>query len=243
MTTYLRRYWIIPLSLLLGIFVGLPLLAPVLMHIGWEISARVIYFIYSWTCHQLPERSFFFFGSRLTYSMAEIQNAWHVTSDPAILRQFIGNQVMGWKVAWSDRMVSMYTSLWLFGILWWPFRLKLKTLPWWGFILFLMPMAVDGTSHFLSDLSGIGLGFRDNNLWLAGITLHILPEAFYVGDAWGSFNSLMRLLTGLMFGFGLVWYTYPYFDKLINPVSQSMEKGVISLQTKTNENLTHEPRE
>jgi len=175
--------------------------------------------------------------------MAEIQNAWYVSSDPAILRQFIGNPGMGWKVAWSDRMVSMYTSLWLFGILWWPFRRKLKTLPWLDLILFLMPMAVDGTSHFLSDLSGIGLGFRDNNLWLAVITRHILPEAFYIGDAWGSFNSLMRLLTGLMFGFGLVWYTYPYFDKLFNPGYQSMVKDVIRLQTKTNENLTHEPKE
>ena len=33
---------------------------------------------------------------------------------------------MGWKVAWSDRMVSMFTSLWVFGIFWGFFKKKIK---------------------------------------------------------------------------------------------------------------------
>jgi len=156
MTTLFRRYWIIPLSIALGIYVGLPFLAPVFMHIGWANAARVIYFIYSWLCHQLPERSYFLFGSKLTYSLAEVQKAWQNTFNPVVLRQFIGNPEMGWKIAWSDRMVSMYTSLWLFGLVWWLVRRRLKPLPWWGLVLFLLPMAVDGTSHFFSDLAGIG---------------------------------------------------------------------------------------
>lgn len=36
----------------------------------------------------------------------------------AVLRQFTGNPQMGWKIAWSDRMVAMFTSLWVFGLLW-----------------------------------------------------------------------------------------------------------------------------
>ncbi len=92
---------------------------------------------------------------------------------------------MGWKVAWSDRMVSMFTSVWLFGMIWWLVRRGLKRLPWWGFVLFLLPMAVDGSSHFVSDLAGIGMGFRDSNLWLAVLTHHTLNPAFYTGDAWG----------------------------------------------------------
>ena len=214
---FLLRNWILPVSISLGVMTGLPFLAPVFMHAGWDGAARVIYFIYSWLCHQLPERSFFLFGSRFTYSLAEIQNAWQYSTNPLVLRQFIGNPDMGWKVAWSDRMVSMYSGLGLFGLVWWFMRRWLKPLPWWGLILFLLPMAVDGTSHFFSDLAGIGQGFRDANLWLAVLTQHSFSPSFYAGDAWGSFNSLMRLLTGLLFGMGIVWYTYPYLDKAFTP--------------------------
>jgi len=220
MNPFLRRYWIIPLSIALGIYVGLPFLAPVFMHVGWGNASKVIYFIYSWLCHQLPERSYFLYGPKLTYSLAEVQNAWQNTVNPVILRQFIGNPEMGWKIAWSDRMVSMFTSLWLFGLLWWLVRRRLKPLPWWGLVLLLLPMALDGTSHFISDLAGIGQGFRTENLWLAELTRHIFQASFYSGDAWGSFNSLMRLLTGLLFGIGCVWYTYPYLDKALTPQDQ-----------------------
>ncbi len=192
------------------------------MHAGLEGAAKVIYFIYSWLCHQLPERSYFLFGSHFTYSLTDIQNAWQQTNNPAILRQFIGSPEMGWKVAWSDRMVSMFTSLWIFGLLWWPLRRKLKPFPWWGLALFLLPMAIDGTSHFISDLAGIGQGFRYGNLWLAAITQHIFPLSFYSGETFGTFNSLMRLLTGMLFGLGIVWYTYPYLDHVIASPDQPL---------------------
>jgi len=191
------------------------------MHMGFRTLPNVIYFIYSWLCHQLPQRSYFLFGPKLTYSLAEIQNASRFTYDPAILRQFVGSSVMGWKMAWSDRMVSMFVSLWLFGLIWWPFRKHIKALPWWALLLFLLPMPADGTSNFICDLAVIGQGFRDGNQWLAVITNHIFPASFYAGDAWGSFNSLMRLLTGIMFGLGVVWYTYPHLDAAISPNVQA----------------------
>lgn len=78
-------------------------------------------------------------------SLHEIQYAWQNTINPLVLRQFIGNSEMGWKVAWSDRMVFMYTSILLFAWIWYPLRKKIKPLPWWGFLLFLVPMGVDGS--------------------------------------------------------------------------------------------------
>jgi len=221
LSKFLHRYWIIPLSIFLGVYAGLPFLAPVFMHAGWVGAGKAIYFVYSWLCHQLPERSFFLFGPRFTYSLAEIQKVWQDTNNASILRQFIGSAELGWKVAWSDRMVSMFLSLWLWGIAWWLVRRRVKPLPWWGLVLLLAPMAVDGTSHFFSDLAGIGQGFRYSNLWLAVLTRHVFPATFYAGDAWGSFNSLMRLLTGILFGLGIVWYTYPYLDKIFTPLDQS----------------------
>ncbi len=226
MIYFISRRWILVTGLLLGIYAGLPFLGPVFMQLGWSGPARVIYIIYSFLCHQLPQRSYFLFGSKITYSLLEIQAAWQNTQDPLVLRQFIGNPEMGWKVAWSDRMVSMFASLWLFGLFWWPLRRRLKPLPWWGLVMFLLPMAVDGASHFISDLSGIGQGFRDSNIWLAALTNNILPPGFHSGDAWGSFNSLMRLLTGVLFGLGIVWFGFPYLDDAFSQQARFMETRI-----------------
>ena len=206
----LARHWLVILNLLLFIWVGLPWLAPVFMHLGWAKAAQAIYFLYSLQCHQLPERSFFLFVKQTMYSLPEIQKAWRATDDLLVLRQFIGNLQMGWKVAWSDRMVAMYTSTFLFSLLYGFVRKRLKPLSLWGFALLLLPMAVDGGTHLVSDLAGIGHGFRDSNAWLMTLTGNILPSTFYAGDALGSFNSWARLVTGVLFGMAVVWLAYPY---------------------------------
>ena len=125
------------------------------MKLGLSGAGKAIYFIYSFFCHQLPERSFFFFGEKTMYSLNEIQAVWQDTVNPMILRKFIGNEVMGWKVAWSDRMISFYTSVWFFAVAWWPLRRRVKPLSWWGFALLLLPMIIDGSTHAVSDLVGI----------------------------------------------------------------------------------------
>jgi uncharacterized membrane protein len=210
---FLSRHWIFGFALLFGVYVWLPFAAPLMMHLGWTGVGEAIYFVYSFLCHQLPERSFFLFGPSSMVSLSQIQAAWQNTLNPIVLRKFIGNPQMGWKVAWSDRMVSMYVSTFFLGLLWWPLRKHVKPLPWWGLILFLIPMGVDGATHFFSDLAGLGQGFRYTNAWLAAITGNALPPTFYLGDALGSFNSSMRLLTGLLFGIGVVWFGFPYLDE------------------------------
>lgn len=82
------------------------------------------YFIYSFFCHQLPERSFFLSGQKAMYSLPEIQVVWQNTTNPMLLRQFVGNESMGWKVAWSDRMISFYTNVWLFALAWYHFAVR-----------------------------------------------------------------------------------------------------------------------
>lgn len=212
----LNKRWIWLFTLGYGVFVGLPYLAPVFMHLGWVSLGRATYFVYGFLCHQLPQRSFFLFGPKAMYSLAEVQTAWQHTFDPFLLRGFVGNIGMGWKVAWSDRMVSMYTSVLLFTWLWYPIRRKLRPVPFWGFLLLLVPMAVDGGTHLISDTAGLGQGFRDTNLWLAQITGNFFPETFYAGEAFGSFNSWMRLLTGLFFGLAIVWFVFPHYRKAYN---------------------------
>jgi uncharacterized membrane protein len=206
------RIWLLIFSLVYGLYIGIPFLAPVFMQLGWDGGGKAIYFLYTFLCHQLPQRSLFLFGSKAMYTLPEIQAAWQETINPLVLRQFVGNPVMGWKVAWSDRMVSMYTSVLLFAWIWHPLRQKLKQIPWWGFVLLLVPMGIDGITHMISDLAGIGQGFRDSNAWLAALTNHAYPATFYAGDALGTFNSWMRWISGFLFGLGIVWFGFPYLD-------------------------------
>lgn len=213
---FLTRHWVVVVSCLLGLFVVTPFLAPLFMAIGWVFPAKIIYWVYSFICHQLPERSYFLFGPKISYTLSEIQSAWQTTTDAIILRQFIGNTQMGWKVAWSDRMVSMFTSIWLFGIIWGLLKKKNKKLPWWGALLFILPMAIDGTTHLISDFAGIGQGFRDSNNWLAIMTKYTFPIDFYAGDAWGSFNAWMRLISGILFGLGSVWFGFPLLQEWLS---------------------------
>jgi uncharacterized membrane protein len=210
---WLSRHWFALFLIVYGLWVFTPFLAPLFMYMGWTGAGKAIYFIYSFFCHQLPERSFFLFGEKTMYSLSEVQAMWQDTINPMILRQFVGNETMGWKIAWSDRMISFYTSIWVFAALWFPFRHKIKTLPWLGFILLLLPLIMDGATHMLSDFAGIGQGFRDSNQWLAILTNNSFPTTFYAGDALGSFNSIMRFITGLLAGLGIVWLAFPYVLK------------------------------
>lgn len=193
-----------------GMFVFLPLVAPVLMKWNLPELGNAIYVVYSFICHQLPQRSLFFFGSNWMYSVGEIQAAWQRTEDPLILRQFIGNPHMGWKVAWSDRMISTYGGVWVSSLLWGMLRKYHQKISIRFFIVLAFPIVLDGFTHFISDISGLIQGFRYTNDWLAILTQNYFPDSFYVGDALGSFNSWMRWLSGLLFGFGLVWWVFPY---------------------------------
>lgn len=83
-------------------------------------------------------------------------------------------------------------------------------------------MAIDGGTHIVSDLFGIGNGFRDNNAWLASLTNSILPAAFYAGDALGSFNSWMRIGTGVLFGIGFAWLGFPKFEEFFADVASTI---------------------
>ena len=177
---WFSRRWLLAFTIILIVFNGLPFLAPIFMEQGWDRAGNTIYLIYSVLCHQMPQRSFFLFGSSPMIPLETVQTIWQDTANPLVLRQFVGDTAVGWKVAWSDRMVYMYTSPLLFGLAFWPLRRRLKPLSLWGFLLFLLPMAVDGTTHILSELlGGIGNGFRYTNSWLATLTNHAFPATFY----------------------------------------------------------------
>jgi uncharacterized membrane protein len=216
--------WLLILFLSLLLWVGMPWAAPIFMRLGWDSAAKPIYQLYSLQCHQLPQRSFFLFGPQPMVSLSEVQAVWQNTTNPAILREFIGNAQLGYKVAWSDRMVSAYSSILLGGALWY-----LRFFPIWGVGLLAFPMALDGITHMMSDFAGIGEGFRYANEWLAQLTQYRLPQSFYAGTTIGTFNSWMRLVTGVLFGVGVGWFIFSNLGAaLTRPKRALTDREVVS---------------
>ena len=99
--------------------------------------------------------------------------------------------------------------------------------------------ALDGGSHMISEITG--LGFRETNTWLAALTGAAFPETFYAGTTVGSFNWLMRTLTGMLFAVGCVWFGFPYLErgfsgsgrKAPNQVSHSDTRSTSLQRTRT----------
>jgi uncharacterized membrane protein len=209
------------LALLLApllIFTLLPFAAPLAMHLGLEFWGDLLYRFYGLFCHQLPQRSWFLFGPQLTYTLTEVQQATSASS-PWELRAFVGTPAMGWKVAWSDRMISFYTLTPIFGLVYVVLRRirgRSAPLPWFVLLLTLLPLAIDGGTHAINDVLTGGMsadGFRDTNHWLAWITFNAFP-GFYTGDQLGAFNWWARLVTGALAAWGVAFTVFPLLDQL-----------------------------
>jgi len=140
----LATHWLLLANLFWGLYVGLPLLAPVLMNAGWTGPAKVIYTIYRPACHQRPERSYFIGGPQMVYSVDELEAAGVKTG---LFSREIGNETVGWKVAFCERDVAIYGAMFLTGLV---YGLVRRRLGMWKmrfvyFLLFLVPMGIDGT--------------------------------------------------------------------------------------------------
>jgi len=139
----LAVHWLALANLFWGLYVGLPLLAPILMNAGWTTPAKVIYTVYRPACHQLPERSYFLGGQQYVYSAEELAAAG-VEIRP--LSRDIGNETVGWKMAFCQRDVAIYGSIFLTGLVYALVRRRLgnRKMPFRYYLLFLVPMGMDG---------------------------------------------------------------------------------------------------
>jgi uncharacterized membrane protein len=198
---WLSTRYMLMFNLLVFLYVGMPFLAPTLMKLRIELPARIIYTIYSPLCHQLAFRSFFLFGEQPYYprQLANVPGVLtyeDLTGDSKIdlvrARNFIGNDTTGYKVAICERDVAIYGSLLLFGIVFALTGRKIKTLPWYFWILFgLIPIGLDGFSQ-LPSLAG-----WDFLKW------------FPIRES----TPLLRVLTGTLFGATTGWYLYPLIEE------------------------------
>ena len=188
---WLARHWLAIFNTIVAIFVALPFLAPVLMHVGATGAGKLIYFVYMPTCHQLPERSYFLFGPKAVYSETELEAMGAMPAGINLLQEealrYPGNSQIGYKVAFCERDVAIYGSILVGGLVFGVLRKrgKVRKLPLWGYALFALPMAIDGFTQLF--------GLRESD-WV------------------------LRTITGVLFGGASVWLAYPFVQEAMDDI-------------------------
>jgi uncharacterized membrane protein len=223
------RHWLALANVTAGLFVLGAVLAPALMRAGLTAPATALYTLYGFTCHQFSQRSYFLFGRQLMYPLDQLVDNWPEASNMWQQRAIVGDPVFGYKVALANRCSAIYPSILAAGLLFGLLRKAVKPISIFVFALLALPMALDGGTHLVGEITG--LNFRLENVWLQELTRNTFAPDFYVGDSIGSFNWLMRTLTGALFGIGLVWFTYPHlragFDDTRDAIVRKFNKAEI----------------
>lgn len=205
---WLARHWLAVFNLVVALFVALSFAAPVLMHLGANgkcsactTAGRVIYLVYRPLCHQLPERSYFLYGPRATYSLGELEAMGAVPAGLNILQRellrFPGSPDVGYKVAFCERDIAIFGAIVLGGLAFGLARKllhrtgrQIPKLPVWAYLLALVPMIIDGGTQLV--------GLREST-WL------------------------LRTLTGGLFGLVTVWLAYPYIQEAMDDAAHAGE--------------------
>ncbi len=204
---WLSNHYMFLINLLLGIYVGLPFLAPILAWNGNQWGSRALQVIYSPLCHQLAYRSWFLFGEQPFYprELAGIERVGayeEVIGGDAIdlksARKLIGFEEigfgqgkLGYKVVLCQRDVAIYGLLFLFGLLFSLTRRKIKPIPWYLWIILgLIPIGIDGASQ------------------LPGL-LNLLPNWLGMRES----TPVLRTITGGLFGLMTAWYLFPMIEE------------------------------
>ena len=215
---WLSKHWLAVANTFFFTYVGLPLLAPILLAAGFTGAANSIYFAYNMVCHQFPTRAYFFFGE---------------------------------QVAMCQRCVAMYITFVIGGIVFNFVRMK-QLKPQW-LLLFALPMALDGGTAFISELSYVIPMFI---FWIVALVVmgimwgvlysqRALCWQVYVAFAAGLLallylqiygprlsNFYLRTITGTLFIVGVVWFAYP-----------TLEEGFVDTQRQLQAKLNRGNRE
>lgn len=169
----IAHHWLALFTLAIGVYVGLPFAAPALMQAGFTLPAQAIYGIYSFTCHQLPDHSYFLFGDFVTPNLTILEAGGMQANLPMLVqRRFIGGSDFGYKVAICQRDVAIYGSVVVAGLFFGLVRRRLRPPSLKVYALLLAPIAVDGLSQMV--------GLRESNWWLRSLT----GALFGVASVW-----------------------------------------------------------
>ncbi len=200
---WFARHWLAVLNLWWFLYVGVSFLAPVLMKVGAEGPARLIYLAYQPLCHQLPYRSWYLFGERPFYSMEELLRRG-VAPELLVPHGYIGDAVLGYKGALCQRDTAIYGTIFLAGLAFALTRRRWRPLPFWAYLLFgLAPVALDGGIQFVTQ-----------------VLVLLFPTAGFVAI---ESTPWRRVVTGALFGLMTVWLVYPYVHQATREAANTRE--------------------
>jgi uncharacterized membrane protein len=140
--------------------------------------------------------------------------------------------IFGEQVAMCHRCLAIYASLFVGGVAFGLARFKQLPLRW--YVLFALPMAVDGASAFVSELSQalplsifwalwsvislvvLFVLYREKMLLWQFVLIFVagfLALAYLQIFGPRLSNVTLRTLTGAIFGIGTVWFAYPILEE------------------------------
>ena len=119
-------------------------------------------------------------------------------------RGFIGNDVVGYKVALCERDVAMYLTMLGFGIVFWLSGRRIRSIPWYLWVVIgLGPIGVDGLSQLPSVIAN-------------------LPEWLPIRES----TPFLRTLTGGLFGLMTAWYLYPMIEETMGETRRLVARKI-----------------
>lgn len=213
---WLSKHWLAIVNTLAFLYVGLPILSAVLLYLGLDGPGGIIQSLYGPPiCHQLPQRSWFLFGQKLSYRLPELLDYFNIKPYPkqwqdveAVYRMTgYGNSDLGFKVALCQRDVAIYGTIMLAGLAYALLRrrVKIRPIPLWIYVaLGIIPIGVDGGYQWVTYALNILLTHSP-------IPVH-------------ETTPLLRTLTGTMFGLATAWLAYPHVQDAMDDFRKTLQK-------------------
>ena len=206
---WLSRHYLAVFNMFIAFYVFMPFLAPILMKVGVNKPASWIYRAYSVVCHELAFRSWFLFGEQTVYPRDAADVDGILTYGEATgldendlwsARDFVGNDVIGYKVALCERDIAIYAGLLLFGTGFGIAGKRIKPIHWIAWILIgFIPIGLDGLSQLISQPPMSLIPFRES-------------------------TPLLRSVSGFLFGFMTAWFGYPYVEDTMGENRKILEE-------------------
>jgi uncharacterized membrane protein len=137
-------------------------------------------------------------------------------------------------IIWTQRKILGLSRHWLaWANLVWGL---IVGLPWLAPVL--MKIGATGPARAIYHVySFLCHQLANRSFFLFGSNRNLLPQRFYVGTEVGSFNSWMRLITGLLFGLAMAWMVYPVFEAYFRDIRQTLE----ACGSRVKEHVAEEP--
>lgn len=213
---FISSRYLLVIQIILFLYAGLPFLAPVMMKAGLPQVAQPIYSMYRLSCHELAFRSWFLFGEQPVYPRATAGVEGYISYGEATglnefdlltARNFVGNEELGYKIAFCQRDIAIYVAMFAFGIIFALSGRKIKPLPFLVWVLVgILPIGLDGGSQLLSQVF-TWIPYRES-------------------------TPLLRTLTGALFGFMTGWFGFPVFEETMRDTRMNLAAKRARVQNK-----------